>query len=434
MEKNTILIIDDDIEVRSMIADVLEDENYTVYQADAWESAKQILQEHSVNLVFLDLWLQEGEYSGINILEKVKNKYPALPVVMISGHGNIEIAVKAIKYGAYDFIEKPFVIERMLITASRAIESASLKYENVSLKRKKHGSEVVLIGNSSYMVKLRSQAIKAAGTNNFVHILSSKGSGADDLAWLIHSNSLRKEKRFLVYDCNQKDQSLLKEDLFGTSLKRGMIKSALGGTLFLDNVFCLNSENQKILLNFTRSGTIDNVAIDTRIISNSYTEIKETSELKERLSGSEIYIKPLHDRMSDIEDIIEYYYNNSFNIFGISCPPELDADAKNALINYNWPGNITQLRNVLENLFLTVDSTYIVVSDLPTDIVNKKQESLCNNTDYYSLPIKEARDAFERDYLLYQLKRFSNNMADIAKSIEMDRSNLYKKMKSLNIL
>lgn len=427
-----ILIIDDDVEVRAMIAEILEDESYTVYQAESWDSAKPIFQDNIINLVFLDLWLQEGEYSGINVLEKIKNKYPTIPVVMISGHGNIEIAVKAIKYGAYDFIEKPFVIERMLITASRAIESASLKYENVSLKRKKHGSEVVLIGNSAYMVKLRSQALKAAASSIFVHISSCKGGGGDDLAWLIHSNSERKEKRFLIYDCKQYDQAALSEELFGTSLKSGVIKSAAGGTLFLNNVFCLNEYNQRKLLDFARTGQLNNIAVDTRIISNSYGENIQNSELSERLSGIEMCIKPLHDRMSDIIDIISYYYNHSFNIFGISTPPKLENDAQEALINYSWPGNVTQLRNILENLFITVDNTSISISDLPDEVSHTHQVENVNNI-YTSLPLKEARDAFEFDYLSYQLKRFSNNMANISKFIGMDRSALYKKVKTLGI-
>ena len=324
----------------------------------------------------------------------------------------------------------------MLITAERAIESATLKCENVSLKRKKHGSDVVLVGSSQSMIKVRTQALKAAASNSCVYISSPKGACAEDLAWLIHCNSSRKENRFLVYDCRHSDQETLGKELFGTSLKKGIIRSASGGTLFLDDVFRMNEANQKQLLDFMRTRHIDNVEMDTRIICNSYSGTDNAiSELYERLSGIEIILKPLIERMSDISEIIEYYYNNSFNIFGVVNPPKLSDDAKEALVNYSWPGNVTQLKNVLENLFLVTEKDWIELSDLPAEISGNKIEATGDNiTAYTNVPLREARDSFERDYLLYQLRRFDNNVTSIAKHIEMDRSALYKKMKGLNIL
>lgn len=436
MEENkTILIIDDDTEVRSMISDVLEDEEYVVYQAENWDSAKIILQENVINLVFLDLWIDEDEYDGIIILERIKKKYPSIPVVMISGHGNIEIAVKAIKYGAYDFIEKPFVIERMLITASRAIESATLKVENTSLKRKKHGSDVVLIGKSTNSSKLRSQALKTAASSGSACIYSSYGGYAEDLAWLIHCNSSRKEKRFLCFDCKIIDQEYVGRELFGSSVNRGLIRNANGGTIFLDNIFNLNQKNQDTLSSFIQTGKINNISSDTRIIGNCYENKQAIADrnlsLAHRLSGFELDIKPLNERFMDVSDIIDYYYRNSAQIFGISSPAKLSESAMEFLTSYEWSGNIVQLKDTLEILFTTVHERDIDISDLP--MVGKCNDDATKFQHYMNLPIKEARDLFDKDYIMFQLNKFDYNISQIARNIDMDRSAFYKKLKSLNI-
>lgn len=433
--KDTILIIDDDTEVRSMIADVLEDEGYSVCQAENWEAAKVAMQENIINLVFLDLWIDEDEYDGIIILERIKKKYPSIPVIMISGHGNIEIAVKAIKYGAYDFIEKPFVIERMLITASRAIETSTLKVENTSLKRKKHGSDVVLIGGSTHAMKLRPQALRAAASSGAACIYSSYGSCADDLAWLIHCNSSRKEKRFLTYDCKIIDQEYLKNELFGSSMSRGIIRNGNGGTVFLDNIFHLNAENQEILTKYIQSGKINGISSDTRIIGNCYENKQVIADrnlsLANRLSAFELDIKPLNERFMDVDGIIDYYYRNSLQIFGVANPAKLTDEAREFLNSYEWPGNIIQLKNTMEILFITVHDRQIEAKDLPMLPDNCKDLSKVQL--YMNLPIKDARELFDKEYINYQLNKFDYNMSLISRHIGMDRSAFYKKLKSLNI-
>lgn len=440
--EHNILIIDDDAEVRQMIADILNDEGYSAHQATDFKSAEPILQQNTISLIFLDLWIGENEYDGIAILEKLKKKYSSIPVIMISGHGNIEVAVKAIKYGAYDFIEKPFVIERMLITAARAIESATLKSETVNLKRRKHGSDVVLVGTSSYMSKLRTQAVKASTVNSMICILSAKGGGADDLAWLIHCNSPRKEKRFVTFDCSNPDQDAVHDELFGSSpINRGLIKNVNGGTLFLNNIFELNKTNQQMLLKYLQTGKVNDVNADTRIICNSYNanidELTESGkverELIYRLSSTCLEIKPLQSRGQDIEHIIEYFYKNAFVIFGIANPPTLSDRAKDLLMTYSWPGNIRQIKNVLENLFLTVQGTEITVSHLPKELFIAQEKIESSFSDYLDLPLKDARDLFEKGYILHQLTKFNHNMAKVANFIGMDRSAFYKKVKYLDI-
>lgn len=433
-DRKKILIIDDDSEVRTMIADVLCDEGYHVEQADDLEAAKKVLQICNIDLIFLDLWIGENENRGIEILEFMKKKYPPIPVVMISGHGNIDIAVKAIKQGAYDFIEKPFVLERMLITTSRAIESATLSSENTSLRRKKPGSDVVLVGSTSYMTKLRNQAVKLAASSSSIYITSKPGGYADELAWLIHCNSSRKERRFVVFDCKRNDDSVVKQELFGSYVGGGLIRNLNGGSLFLDNITHLSQEVQYLLLNYLRSNRVNNTEVDTRIIANSY-ENESTAiipELLNRLSIASIEIKPIKERVQDLECIIDYFYKNSFALFGISTPPKLTDSAKNELLLHKWPGNIRQLRNVVENLFLSVKCNEIKCEDLHSQI---DVTGICDSqiSDMFSVTLKEARDKFEKEYLMYHLKRFCGNVANVASFINMDRSALYKKLKTLGI-
>lgn len=436
--KSSILIIDDDTEVRSMIADVLEDEGYSVAQAGNWETAKDVLENKEINLIFLDLWIDENEYDGIVILERIKKKYPAIPVVMISGHGNIEIAVKAIKYGAYDFIEKPFVIERMLITASRAIESATLKIENVGLRRKKHGSNVVLVGKSHYASKLRSNAVKAASNSGTAYISSHPGGEADELAWLIHCNSSRKENRFLTFDCKVDDQNYLIREIFGSQTNKGFIRNSNGGTLFLNNISSLGEEAQRALLIYLQSGNVNGVNCDTRLICSDRYSVSELSnfvlpDLLQRILIHELDIKPLKDRCADVEDIIDYYYMNSVLLFGVSKPPELSKGARDIMVAYSWPGNIAQIRNTLEILFLITKNEIISVNDLYIGLQSATESDISPFQKYFNMTIKDARDAFEKEFLAYNLRKFGNSMTNVAKAIDMDRSALYKKVRGLGL-
>lgn len=439
-----ILIIDDDSEVRSMVSDILEDEGYSVKQADGWDMALAIIKEKIPDLIFLDLWLDDDENAGIKILEKIKRLNSYIPVVMISGHGNIEVAVTAIKKGAYDFIEKPFVIERLLLTTNRAIESNELLKENIILKSGKLSFDVAFVGTSTFTSKLNSDILKTAQTNMRVIISGPNGCFPEAIAYSLHSKSSRARFPFIEIDCGFEDQEAVYERIFGGYGKKSALANAHGGTLFIREFLNLSKESQSELLKYTQTGCLNGLKIDARLIvytsnrnyERDLSRLGFNKELFSRLNIHQIKVLPLKEHLADIESMINYYLENSLRIFGLPSK-EISFEAKSLLKAYSWPGELVQLKNVLEFALISSKGKNVInVCDLPENILNESTSTTrpeVHISEFMTFPIKEAREAFEREYLKYQMWRLNGNISKIAEFIGMDRSALYKKFKTLQI-
>lgn len=443
----SILIIDDDAEVRMMVAEILEDEGYSVRQTDNWESASQLIRAKIPDLVFLDLWIGNDENAGICILDKIKKINSYIPVVMISGHGNIEVAVRAIKKGAYDFIEKPFVIERLLLTASRAIESNELLKENVTLKSNRPGIQVFFAGTSKFITQLGNDIKKVAPTNMRIMICGPKGCLPEIVANSIHKESLRAKFPFIEVDCLSDNQDEVCKRLFGEYGKNCAFLNAHGGTIFLKEVLSLSEKAQQLLSDYLNNGLINGNTINARVLCYT-SEIDEAGEILEnacfskslfnRLNVKQIKIVPLRKRAEDIPYIADYYISNAAKAFNVS-PKPISDEAKEILTMYSWPGEFEQLKNAVGFALLKAqNSDSIGLKDFPKEVYESNSNIVYSEitlelSQMVNLSIKEARENFEREFLKIQIRRFNNNITKVAAAIEIDRSSLYKKMKNLGI-
>jgi two-component system nitrogen regulation response regulator NtrX len=444
---NRILVIDDDAEVRSLISGVLSDEGYETFVAANEQEAISQVKKNSPQLVFLDLWIDEDESAGFKILEKIKSINAEIPIIIISGHGTIDIAMNAIRLGAFDFIEKPFVIDRLLVTCSRALELCTLRTENISLKNDKLYSEAFFIGTSKFANSIKSTLEKIAHSNSRVFINSPVGIGAEAIAYKIHKKSSRKDHNFVYVNCISDKSGQFENDLFGTGKTYGYLEKASSGTLFLEDIDKISKEAQRKLLMFLQNGkySTDNRVIysDVRIICSTTNNNIEnmidqdlfSSELFYRLKISEINVLNIKDRREDIIPIINYYLDKSEQLFGLKRKSFSDRTLA-ILQTYDWPGNILQIKNVVESSLINAsDSDEISEQFLPAELstnTKNKFESL-NIAKFISLPLKEAKDRFESDYLQAQVDRFSGNISQTANFIGMERSALHRKLKSLNV-
>ena len=439
----TILVVDDDSEIRAGIAEVLEDEGYIVLQAKDQDSCIYIIKQKPPSLILLDLWLGHDENAGISILEKIKKLNSYIPVVMISGHGNIDIAVTAIKKGAYDFIEKPFQLDRLLLTVNRAIESSDLLKENVLLKNSKTVCSAIFVGSSSYASRLNGEVSRVAQENSRIMILGPNGCMPEFVAYTIHSMSNRSRMPFVSVDCSNDENGEICNRLFGKYGQRSELSKAHGGTLFLNEVLSISKQCQEYLLSYMQTGEINGVKINARIIcyssqkSNSEIFRKFSSDLYARLSIHEIVLSPISMRENDLSNMLDYYLENSNNLFGLPTK-KLSDNARKLLVKFSWPGDISQMKNVVEFLLLNSSGGVIEVNDLPVEITASKdfQEQMSNGlaiVDLLSMPIKEAKYTFEREYVKFQMWRFNGNITHVAKHAGIDRSSMYKKMQSLSI-
>ncbi len=439
----TILVVDDDSEIRAGIAEVLEDEGYIVLQAKDQDSCISIIKRKPPSLILLDLWLGHDENAGISILEKIKKLNSYIPVVMISGHGNIDIAVTAIKKGAYDFIEKPFQLDRLLLTVNRAIESSDLLKENVLLKNSKTVCSAIFVGSSSYASRLNGEVSRVAQENSRIMILGPNGCMPEFVAYTIHSMSNRSRMPFVSVDCSHDENGELCNRLFGKYGQRSELSKAHGGTLFLNEVLSISKQCQEYLLSYMQTGGVNGVKINARIIcyssqkSNSEIFSKFSSDLYARLSIHEIVLPTISMRENDLSNMLDYYLENSNNLFGLPTK-KLSDNARKLLVKFSWPGDISQMKNVVEFLLLNSSGGVIEVNDLPVEITASKdfQEQMSNGlaiVDLLSMPIKEAKYTFEREYVKFQMWRFNGNITHVAKHAGIDRSSMYKKMQSLSI-
>ncbi|MBR1734680.1 MAG: sigma-54-dependent Fis family transcriptional regulator [Alphaproteobacteria bacterium] len=442
-----ILIIDDDAEVRSLISGVLSDEGYQTYLAANEQEAISSAKSNMPDLAFLDLWIKDDESAGFKILDKLKNINSELPVVIISGHGTIDIAMNALRKGAFDFLEKPFVIDRLLLTCTRTLEFHKLKTENNSLKNDRLCSDIFSVCTSIFANSIKSTIDKIANSNSRVFIKSPVGIGVDSIAYRIHKHSSRKDCNFVTVNCMASSYSKSFDDeLFGTDKSYGYLEKAAGGTIFLEDIDKLSVDSQRKLLMFLQSGKLQltsrNIYSDVRIIcsttDNESSKMNEFSpELFYRLKISEINIPSLTERREDIIPIINWYMSRSEELFNLK-PKQFSEKALAILQAYDWPGNIHQIKNIVESSLINSsdsNSSQIDETMLPNELtVNTKDkfESL-NIAKFITLPLKEAKECFESDYLKAQVNRFSGNISQTANFIGMERSALHRKLKALDV-
>lgn len=455
-----ILIVDDEEDIRELIAGILEDEGYEARQASDADSALEAIAQRRPNLVYLDIWMQGSRLDGLQLLDILQTDHPDLPVVMISGHGNVETAVSAIQRGAYDYIEKPFKIDRLLLITQRAIEASKLRTEVADLKERTGGDESELAGVSSAIGQVRSLIEKSAGTRSRVFISGSAGTGKGLCARLLHLKSPRANGPFIEINASLYAPEEIPVVLFGREIRDknglrtevGALERAHGGTLYLSEVAGLPSEAQTALLRtlvenkFTRVGGNGAVPIDVRIISSSSQNLasliedgKFRSDLFHRLSVVPLQLTSLRERREDIPALVGLFVTQISRMHNLPRFSFGD-DAIAVLQGQEWPGNARQLRNAIERLLILVrdqkpENGVITASMLPSDIseVLPTIGDTDSSTHLMSLPLREAREVFERQYLIAQIERFGGNISKTAEFVGMERSALHRKIKSLGL-
>jgi two-component system nitrogen regulation response regulator NtrX len=455
-----VLVIDDEADIRDLICDVLKDENYTTRQAIDSLSAFNMINEKLPSVVILDIWLQGSELDGLGILEIINKKHPNLPVIMISGHGTIETAVSSIKIGAYDYIEKPFTQDKLLVTVRRACEMAKLVKENAELKARTYDKKE-LIGNSHNLSHLRSTVEKVAPTSSRVLIYGPPSTGKEILARLIHSKSKRNHEQFVVLNAAGISQERAQVELFGEEStaghpindkprRPGMLEIANNGTLFIKEVGELPIPIQNKLLRFLQDQTFERqngnkaMKLDVRVIASTSVDLEEEvkagrfrQELYYRLNVVPMKVASLSERREDIPLLCHYFINQLAERDGLQTKI-ISEDAIATMQAYKWPGNVRQLRNVIEWLMIMshgVEGDVIRADILPPDILSSGIPIARNDMgfDMMSMPLREAREVFERQYLVAQMNRFNGNISRTSAFIGMERSALHRKLKSLNI-
>lgn len=450
-----ILIVDDEKDICDLVADILEDEGYNCRRSHSGQGALGEIKKRLPNLILQDIWLGESSFDGLKILELVKADHPELPVVMMSGHGTIETAVTAIKNGAYDFLEKPFNSERLIILVARALETARLRQENIALKQNSSVDDIPLIGTSSAAQAIQELMKKIAPTNSRIVLQGPQGSGKETIARAIHRNSLRAQEPFVVLNCSGLSSDNLDEKLFGLEKENGftagVLEQAHNGTLYLDAVDEMTFKTQGLMVkalhsnSFHRVGGVSPVSVDVRVVSSTSLDLKKLVEyeafredLYYRLNVVLLDVAPLKERKADIPELVDYFFSQIARVQDVSTRT-ISPEAMMALKQYHWPGNIRQLRNVMEWVWIMMQDTSktdVQLSDLPAEVINEAPDTIKeggNILRLVAMPLREARETFERDYLLAQVDRFGGNVSKTAEFIGMERSALHRKLKGLDI-
>ena len=451
-----ILIVDDEVDIRELVAGILQDEGYGTRTARDSDEALAAVTTRRPSLVFLDIWLQGSRLDGLQLLDAMKSEHADLPVVMISGHGNIETAVSAIKRGAYDFIEKPFKADRLVLIADRALETSRLKREVKELKQWAPLS-TALVGHSSAINQLRQTIDKVAPTNSRILIVGPSGAGKELAARGIHALSTRANGPFVVINAAAITPERMEPELFGVeasngsqSRKPGALEEADGGTLFIDEIADMPRETQNKILRvlvdqtFTRVGGTKKISVDVRIVSSTARNLeaeiaagKFREDLFHRLSVVPIRVPPLAERREDIPDLIDYFMDQISNTTGLS-KRKVGTDAVAVLQSHDWPGNVRQLRNNVERLMILAggDADAVISASMLPQEVGAMVPAMPNGgggEQLMGLPLRDAREVFEREYLLAQISRFGGNISRTAEFVGMERSALHRKLKALGI-
>ncbi len=449
-----ILIVDDERDIRELISDILEDEGYTTRLAGTSDEAVAQVKKDLPALMILDIWLKDSAMDGIDILKMVKREHPEVPIVIISGHGNIEIAVAAIKQGAYDFIEKPFNIDQLMVVIARAMETSRLRRENVELKRKESGP-VEMIGASAAFKTLRANLEKVMRSNGRVLLTGPAGSGKELAARIIHAGSDRATGPFVVVNSAAVEPDRMEEVLFGREgpergIEPGLLEEANGGILYFDEVADMPLGTQSKILrvlveqSFSRVGGTDKINVDVRVISSTTRDLtaeiaarRFREELYHRLNVVPIHVPPLAERREDIPRLGEYFIE-MFNATQGLPLREISDEARAMLQSMPWPGNVRQLKNVIERVLILGDGNGVIevaeLLEVDTGAEAGDGAGVVLPAALATLPLREAREAFEREYLLTQINRFGGNISRTASFVGMERSALHRKLKSLGVV
>ena len=460
MSKNkiSILVVDDEYDICDMVAEILKDENYNAIIATNYDMAVDILKKENINLLITDIWMNNDTNAGLQLLTFSQNYNPLIPVIMMSGHGNIETAMKAAKNGAFDFIEKPFKAERLILLVEKALQDRNLKLKVLDFELKE-SERMALIGSSTIFKNIKQKLNKIALTNSRALITGPSGSGKELIARWIHKKSNRGSFPFIVASCATLSPERVEQVLFGwnelnserknSQSNIGLFEQANYGTLFFDEICDLPLQTQGKLVqaiqdqSFYKIGSNKKINVDVRIISASNKDLLASiqkgllrEDLFYRLSVVPIEVPPLHTRGEDIIDLLNHFLNVLRKDFGSNIL-KFSSETLVILENYEWPGNVRQLKNTIEwlNIMYGNQKNLIILpSHLPPEILGyNKKETRNDITNQFSLSLKDARKAFEENYLKEQLKRFKGSIAKTSTFIGMDRSALHRKLKELNI-
>jgi two-component system nitrogen regulation response regulator NtrX len=447
-----ILITDDERDIRELISDILKDEGFTTRLAGTSDECMAQIDKAVPALMILDIWLKDSRMDGIDILKQVKRDHPEVPVVIISGHGNIEIAVAAIKQGAYDFIEKPFNIDQLMVVIRRAMETSRLRRENIELKRT-DAAPTEMLGESAAFRTLISQLEKVTKSNGRVMLTGESGSGKETAARYIHINSDRSDMPFVSVNCASIEPDRMEEVLFGREtegrgVEPGLLEDANGGVIYFDGVAEMPLGTQAKLLRvlvdqkFQRVGGVDKVQVDVRVISSTNKDLQvaieaETfrQELYHRLNVVPIHVPSLEERREDIPLLAAHFIEELDKSQGLGARP-LSDEAAALLQTMVWPGNARQLKNVMERVLILGDATgAIEAKELPTQSDSPAEQGrVLLSGSLATLPLRDARELFEREYLLTQINRFGGNISRTASFVGMERSALHRKLKTLGVV
>ncbi len=449
-----ILVVDDEADIRDLVSGILEDEGHRTRLARDSDEALKAIEDRRPHLVILDIWLQGSRLDGLEVLTVMKRAYPDLPIVIISGHGNIETAVTAIKRGAYDYIEKPFKSDRLVLVTLRALEASQLKREVKELKERSVVS-AEMVGKSTAINQLKNNIDRLAPTNSRILIRGSSGTGKELAARVIHQKSHRADGPFVVLNAAAMAPDRVEEELFGTEdrtggpRKVGALEEAHTGTLYIDEVADMPMETQGKVLRvlveqkFIRMGGSQKVSVDTRIISSTSRDIEREIEegrfrqdLFHRLNVVPLRVPSLAERREDIPELIQFFVGQVAQASGLS-PRQIGEDAVAVLQAHDWPGNVRELRNNIERLMILAGgepNTVITAEMLPEEIGSNVPLPVNGGAEHLmSLPLREAREIFEREYLLAQINRFGGNISRTAEFVGMERSALHRKLRALGV-
>ena len=443
-----ILIVDDNLDIRNILNELICDAGYTTRVAANYNQALSEIDKKVPDVAILDVKLDKGDNDGIQLLSHIKSKNKDVPVIMISGHANIEMAIKSLKHGAFEFVEKPFDQVRLLNFITRAIENVNLKTQNKDYESKLFSS-FDLIGNSKNISLIREQIDRISLTDSRITINGPAGSGKELIARKIHKKSKRYNKPFIVLNGALLDNNKYELELFGEektdgSISYGALEKANNGSLLIDQIsdipLDIQSKILRVLIDqkFKRINGSNDISVDVRIISSSSKNLKNEIEmgnfredLYHRISVFEIQIDPLTDRLSDIPLLIKYFSKKISESYNIK---ELEIDENNNyILNHNWKGNVRELRNLIERIAILQPNSKDKVSNIIKESLKSENyvEKVTENS--LSVPLKEAREKFEKEYLTVQLKKFNGNITKTANFVGMERSALHRKLKGLGI-